>query len=376
MMHVTANGGEAPAPRPGEGCAERQGGIRPSSGPAAARGCGLAVALGAAVRPQHAAATASFAKESIGSPLEDVLAGTEMLPATFGERATRGVVGGHRMGLNERLRWRYDFFMTARHFSLAERLAFVTPRIGARSLSDMLLRRLRVTEAGEPFFAIGADRIFFARDADAARAAEALEGALVVLAESYGGSGEFFSPPVDIAEGDVVLDLGGNIGTSALAFARKAGPSGRVFSFEPVFHEPLRRTAVESGAETVEVIASAVGDHVGEVEFEVTAKGIDSSLSGKHREFETLRVPMTTVDAFVAERGLDRVDFIKCDIEGAEELAIRGAQETIRRFRPKWTISSYHTDPEGDAQHPKLVALLSAAGYTVRTLGEHHIYAH
>jgi len=85
---------------------------------------------------------------------------------------------------------------------------------------------------------------------------------------------------------------------------------------------------------------------------------------------------MTTVDRFVEERGLAQVDFIKCDIEGAEELAIRGAEKTIERFRPKWTISSYHTDPSGDAQHPKLVSLLTELGYTVRTVGGHHIYAH
>jgi hypothetical protein len=49
-----------------------------------------------------------------------------------------------------------------------------------------------------------------------------------------------------------------------------------------------------------------------------------------------------TVDAFVRDRGLDRVDFIKLDVEGAERHVLDGAAETLRRFRPKVALSVYH----------------------------------
>jgi hypothetical protein len=49
-----------------------------------------------------------------------------------------------------------------------------------------------------------------------------------------------------------------------------------------------------------------------------------------------------SIDDYVARQGLTRVDFIKMDIEGAEDAALSGAAETIRRFRPKLAISAYH----------------------------------
>ena len=49
-----------------------------------------------------------------------------------------------------------------------------------------------------------------------------------------------------------------------------------------------------------------------------------------------------TIDDFVAQQGLDRVDFIKMDIEGAETEALKGAEQTIVRCRPKMAICLYH----------------------------------
>ena len=48
------------------------------------------------------------------------------------------------------------------------------------------------------------------------------------------------------------------------------------------------------------------------------------------------------IDDVVQSLKLDRVDFLKMDIEGAEGGALLGAQDTIRRFRPKLAISAYH----------------------------------
>lgn len=277
--------------------------------------------------------------------------------------------------LVHKLSWRARVLTSTPHLTLAERLSSIAPRTGRRSLRASLRRRLRTTDDGRPFFEIGADRIFFLPSEGVADRDAAVEGALVIMEEAYGGPTDFFSADVDAAPGDVVLDLGGNFGTSALTLARRIGPAGRVYSFEPIFHDPLRRTLAANGVETVTVVPKAVGDRCGTAAFSVTDLGIDSRVSSARFPGET-EVEMTTIDRFVAETGLERVDFIKCDIEGAEELAIRGARETIARFRPKWTIASYHTDPDGDAQHPKLVRLLSALGYTVEEAGRHHIYAH
>lgn len=54
------------------------------------------------------------------------------------------------------------------------------------------------------------------------------------------------------------------------------------------------------------------------------------------------RVPVTTIDAFVAEKGLTRVDFLKIDVEAYEFEVLRGGVAVIREHRPKIAIAAYH----------------------------------
>jgi len=53
-------------------------------------------------------------------------------------------------------------------------------------------------------------------------------------------------------------------------------------------------------------------------------------------------VQTISVDDFVKQRALKRVDFVKMDVEGAELKVLKGAEKTIRRFRPKLAIALYH----------------------------------
>ena len=57
-------------------------------------------------------------------------------------------------------------------------------------------------------------------------------------------------------------------------------------------------------------------------------------------------VDVTTIDRFISEKGIERVDFIKADIEGAERLMLAGAKETLRRFAPNLAVCTYHFDDD------------------------------
>jgi FkbM family methyltransferase len=68
-------------------------------------------------------------------------------------------------------------------------------------------------------------------------------------------------------------------------------------------------------------------------------------------------VALTTIDKLTSELGLQRVDFIKMDIEGAERQALIGAKQTVERFRPRMAISLEHR-PADITEIPALIRSL------------------
>ena len=237
---------------------------------------------------------------------------------------------------------------------------------------------MKTSPAGEDYFDLGDYSIQYRPDYPVNDEAYLLRGITQVLAETFLFPA-FFSKEVTVRPGDTVLDLGGNIGTTALLFSKQVGEHGRVFAFEPVVHAVLRENLAKNGVRNAEVIPKGVSSETGTARIEISDFCLDSSLVHREEKVDHYResrdVELIRLDDFVAERKLDRVDFIKMDIEGAEEMALCGARETIERFRPKWSISSYHTDFSGEPQHEKLLRILRGHGYRIRTEKNRHIYA-
>lgn len=164
-----------------------------------------------------------------------------------------------------------------------------------------------------------------------------------------------FGEHVRLRPGDVVMDCGANMGFfSAVASARGC----TVYAFEPM--EYIRKSYTDKTAalnRNITVVPYALSDGERELIFKLH-KNIESS----HDVTDTVGgIPENTaedghfqkvraigMDRFVAENGIERVDFIKADIEGAERLMLAGARETMRRFSPKISICTYHLpdDPE------------------------------
>ena len=142
---------------------------------------------------------------------------------------------------------------------------------------------------------------------------------------------------------DVVLDCGGFWGDTALWIADRVGADGQVHSFEfvpasrDVFAQNLALN--DELAERIRVTGRALWSRSGEtLRFEPGHGAGTSLLEGAGAE----QVRTITIDDYVAEQGLNRVDFIKMDIEGAELEALRGAEKTLRHHRPRLAISAYH----------------------------------
>jgi FkbM family methyltransferase len=150
------------------------------------------------------------------------------------------------------------------------------------------------------------------------------------LLESYALQGECEALP-----GDIVLDCGTYTGNTSLYFSQKVGASGHVYGFEAAnaTFEKYRRNM--HGVKNVTPVHAAVGNVTGSLRF--SGDQADARIAEEGEE-----VPVITIDEFCRSRCLAKVDFIKMDVEGAEDIALEGATGIIQKYRPKMAISAYH----------------------------------
>lgn len=157
--------------------------------------------------------------------------------------------------------------------------------------------------------------------------------------------------------GDIVLDCGANIGV----YTREALSRGArlVVAIEPAPENLacLRRNMAQEIADgRVIVYPKGVWDREDTLRIRVDPhnSAADSFTRQPAGTVEGPQLPLTTIDRLVDELRLPRVDFIKMDIEGAEQRAIRGASRTIARYQPRMAICVYH-QPDDPAMVPRLV---------------------
>jgi FkbM family methyltransferase len=142
------------------------------------------------------------------------------------------------------------------------------------------------------------------------------------------------------SSGDYAVDAGACFGDTALAFADSVTPEGRVFSFEPLLsHLGIIRynLAQNPAIGNVALFPFALGDH--NQEGEVASGDVNPGFSLAQ---ESGGVKLRTLDGMVEDGSIPKVDFVKMDIEGCELAALKGAEQTLRRFRPRLAISIYH----------------------------------
>lgn len=171
-----------------------------------------------------------------------------------------------------------------------------------------------------------------------------------------------------VRQGDTCIDIGANLGYYARTIARLAGPEGRVYAVEPV--EPIRRILKRNlrRCRNVEIIPYALGADDREIAM-ANDSARESGYFGTGQNFvnETGTAAAAEFPARM-RRGselfgsLDRIDFIKCDIEGYEVVVMREMLPLIERFRPTVLIET------GGANRPEIIRLFSEAGYAAYTL--------
>ena len=177
--------------------------------------------------------------------------------------------------------------------------------------------------------------------------------------------------------GDIALDIGANIGSHTLHLARFVGPHGRVFAFEPTtfaYRKLLANIAMnpEMAPRITAEQVMLVGPGAGKLEPELYSSWPLTSHERLHalhrgRLMSTTGARAVSLDAYLESARVPSVALIKLDVDGHECSVLRGAADTIARFRPRiiMEIAPYVLCDVGH-ELGDLVQLVGSHGYTFR----------
>jgi FkbM family methyltransferase len=182
-----------------------------------------------------------------------------------------------------------------------------------------------------------------------------------------------------IQKGAVIFDVGANAGHMAKVFARMA-PDGQIYAFEPGSYalSILRPALWAFGRSNIEIVPQGLSDSPTEKTLRIPLKkdgGYNYGLSylGTGEDSRALiedRIVLTTIDLFVAERRISRLDFVKVDVEGWEVQCLRGASQTLPRFLPTLMLELNDTFLMRSGSKPaEVFDPLHALGYKAHRLG-------
>lgn len=142
-----------------------------------------------------------------------------------------------------------------------------------------------------------------------------------------------------IRPGMTALDIGGHIGYYTRFFSKLVGSQGHVYTFEPVKDNFLLLSKNTKNLKNVVLNNKAVGDKNGTVSFYQTFSNTGShSLLEVGVKAQKIEVDCVTLDSFVEENNIKDVNVIKIDVEGAEPLVLKGAENLISRSKELYII--------------------------------------
>jgi len=178
--------------------------------------------------------------------------------------------------------------------------------------------------------------------------------------DTYGeysqGEGEVFRQLV--RDGNVIADVGANVGAHTLLFSRLVGQTGCVLAFEPqrLVFQMLCANMALNGVTNTRCFHRAIGDEIGSMVVPVLDQRREGNFGGlglgSHENGEN--VPIVTLDSY----NLWQCDFLKVDVEGMEMRVLRGAADTIRKHKP-----ILYVENDRKENSPALIEQIASLGY-------------
>ena len=155
----------------------------------------------------------------------------------------------------------------------------------------------------------------------------------------YNSSNQKIMPEKD----DYLIDCGGFLGETGIIFADTVGSAGKVFILDPlkVHQEVIQYNINQNSKLNLELLPYGVSN------VDIDADPLESSeYAPGFSVASNTNIPLRKIDTLVNHGIIERVDFIKMDIEGSEYDALKGAVSTIKKFQPKLAISLYHINDD------------------------------
>lgn len=139
-----------------------------------------------------------------------------------------------------------------------------------------------------------------------------------------------------VKKGDTVLDVGANFGYFSLMCAKLVGENGHVISSEPTayFRTKFKKNLKQNNSKNIELLSFGFSDKVCELDIQIDASTASMHMPENDPYIKKETIKLNTLDDFVKDRSINRLDFIKVDIDGHEPLFLKGAEQTIKKFKP------------------------------------------
>jgi FkbM family methyltransferase len=186
----------------------------------------------------------------------------------------------------------------------------------------------------------------------------------------------FFTP----GPGDCIIDLGAGLGEETVIFAQLVGKTGMVFSIEanPVTAGALQYACRCNHFDQVQVHNLAIAAEEGTVQIENNPVSyVGNTIEKENSIHSTFTVPALSMDLFVERNGIQKIDLLKSNIEGAEQFLIQGMSRSIDILRVA-AISChdfrhvYHNESKFYATREKVIDFFKNHDFEIKMIRTGH----
>ena len=137
----------------------------------------------------------------------------------------------------------------------------------------------------------------------------------------------------EVKEDATIFDIGAWKGDTAYFFSKKCSNKARIYAFEPDENNYKVLLKIKDKYKLNNVIASNILFSNSEAEINFLSMDLNR---------QAVKMKSTTIDKFVEENNIEKIDYIKMDVEGAEKNILEGSIKTIKKFKPSLAIAIYH----------------------------------